>query len=125
MEVAQNYKKENIRLRKQIQRLIDSCNHKLQTHPKPTNSMTNSANQIFIDSLSSVDQEDKNKVKNKILQLNVLSESIKNTYIKSTIREKRTLKEIVKNPFTSKYKIVTHHCKTCIGLVGKIKKVER
>ncbi|KAL0868273.1 hypothetical protein ABMA27_007804 [Loxostege sticticalis] len=71
--------------------LKDSCNHKPQTDPKLTESGTNSVavtpkktTELFFDSLGSIEQEDKNKLKKKILGRNVLSEFFKLNYRKST-----------------------------------------
>lgn len=61
----------------------------------------------FMQSLSSVNKDDKERLKEKILELNVLSNSLNSSYKTATKTEKQIFKKIVNNPITHKYKVLT------------------
>lgn len=116
--------------------LIDTCTHNAQkanqciAQSKLAESLTNinieltpsKKTDVFINTLSSVDEVDKVKLKDKILELNVLSDSLKLNYESATKSDKKIFKKIVKNPLTQKYKFVTKLSKKTIGLMGRIRK---
>lgn len=76
----------------------------------------------FIDSLQTpIPYDDKNRIKKKIFELNVLSDSLKSQYIKNNKNEiKATMKKIVDNEITAKYRMKTNLTKK-LGLKGRIR----
>lgn len=63
--------------------------------------------------------DDKKKIKKKIFELNVLSDFLKSQYIKNNKNEiKATIKKIVDNEITGKYRMKTNLTKK-LGLKGR------
>ncbi|KAL0851024.1 hypothetical protein ABMA28_006916 [Loxostege sticticalis] len=71
-----------------------------------------------------VREEDKEKVKRKVFELNVLSESLKQQYTNAdTNNEKKVLKKVVNNDLVKKYSLTTKLAST-LGLKGRIRNDE-
>lgn len=75
----------------------------------------------FLDELPSINDKEKERVKKKLLLLNTLTHSIKDTYTKAkTQREKKILKNIALNETARKYNIKTTISRT-LGLKGRVR----
>ncbi|CAG4966406.1 unnamed protein product [Colias eurytheme] len=82
----------------------------------------NSKTNYFIDSLSeTVSDDDRNRIKRKVFELNVLSESLKSEYGKAETNDtKRKFKRIVNNDITQKYQMKTNLTQK-LGLEGRVR----
>lgn len=113
-------KKINQRLNEQLKN--QSAENNLQTVNTPGTTPL-SKTTSFIDSLSApIPDMDKNKIKKKIFELNVLSDSLKSQYnIADTNETKAKLKSIAENDITAKYNMKTNFTQK-LGLKGRIRR---
>lgn len=113
-------KKINQRLNEQLKN--QSAENNLQTVNTPGTTPL-SKTTSFIDSLSApIPDMDKNKIKKKIFELNVLSDSLKSQYnIADTNETKVKLKSIAENDITAKYNMKTNFTQK-LGLKGRIRR---